>query len=550
MSIPRSNESVIIRMHRPGLLLPLGSKEMVTLEDALTMHLCKRCGWPTATPAKGGICHQCKSEEKSYLQIYNKEWRKRALKLMALHAYQRTDSAVHLFTRHWLSGIEGIQRDSYDNWWVEIGSGSATVFTCHTDTVGSDGFRSILAIDEKTTDLSADGILGSDDSAGVYIMLRMIERGVPGLYVFHSEEESGCRGSSAFVAERSSLLSERKRCVSFDRRGQTSVITHMGSIRTASDAFASALANEINIGTGFKFKPDSTGSLTDAKMYRRVVPECTNISVGYESAHTNKEFVDTAFILQLAERLCDVKWEELPTERDPKEVDHTTTYFQSRSSYRLNDRGYYDWEEEFFGGSTRRTYRRKQQFTPLKVTDFDDQFIYEHGDLLFALGDAHNKGELEAIVAMEVAEVAYLLNDLLGLELYDEPEQKTFLEPSRAEVEKAIEADQDGDFKTGDYVVTWRELVPARALPSFTAVSCGAVKSGEVYTVDDVDGNGFCLLKRTSDDAWVGWVAYEWLDVVASIDEWPPLTQEQYLPKATLEKLEGDDDDVVVPYVG
>ena len=67
-----------------------------------------------------------------------------------------------------------------------------------------------------------------------------------------------------------------------------------------------------------------------------MIPECTNLSVGYWSQHTIKETQDVGFAEKLLARLLQIDWEALPTSRDVTDNDY------SFDDYNYYDRGAYD----------------------------------------------------------------------------------------------------------------------------------------------------------------------------------------------------------------
>jgi hypothetical protein len=174
--------------------------------------------------------------------------------------------------------------------------------------------------------------LGADDKAGTAIMLNMISENVPGLYYFFMGEESGCVGSTNLSREYDNLVTEGilprvTKCISFDRRGYDSVITHQSSGRCASEEFATELSNRLN-EYGFWFKNDSGGVYTDSAEFTDIIPECTNISVGYFSEHTLTEKQDLDFLELLAIVMTKIEWETLPIERD-----NTEHSYSGKASY-------------------------------------------------------------------------------------------------------------------------------------------------------------------------------------------------------------------------
>lgn len=209
----------------------------------------------------------------------------------------------------------GIQKDEWGNYFIKIGE-SRTMFTCHLDTVCSTSERVNHVIGSTIIRTDGTTILGADDKAGMTILLYMIEKNVPGLYYFFIGEEVGGIGSGD--ASMKGNWKEYDRCVSFDRKGYTSVITEQFYGECCSIEFAKELSKALNrTNTLFKFEPDDTGSFTDSASFMDYIPECTNISVGYFKQHTKEEYQDIRFLNVLAEAVVKVDWESLPTVRDP-----------------------------------------------------------------------------------------------------------------------------------------------------------------------------------------------------------------------------------------
>jgi hypothetical protein len=228
--------------------------------------------------------------------------------------------------------------DKFNNVHVMVGS-STTMFCSHLDTACSTSERVWFKFDGDIVGTDGRTVLGADDKAGATIMCYMIEQRVPGWYVFFSGEERGCIGSSALAAALAKNapigvdipdISTIKRCISFDRRGYDSVVTHQMGSRCCSDAFAQELADSIGLG----MEPDPSGVYTDSAQFTDLIPECTNISVGYFDQHTTKETQDLHFLKVLAKRCVNVDWDDLTTERDPHEIDPDDYgYFRYSSIY-------------------------------------------------------------------------------------------------------------------------------------------------------------------------------------------------------------------------
>lgn len=177
---------------------------------------------------------------------------------------------------------------------------------------------------------SIGGSLGADDGAGVWLMLNMIERKVPGTYIFHRSEEVGGVGSRAMADKHAKFLEQFECAVAFDRHDTYEVIYMQGGMKCASMKFTDALCARLN-SKGMKYEPSSRGVFTDTKNYRKIIPECVNIAVGYQGQHGRGETLDYAHLSALLEALCAIDWDSLPIDRDPKEFDSYGGY--SGASY-------------------------------------------------------------------------------------------------------------------------------------------------------------------------------------------------------------------------
>lgn len=66
-----------------------------------------------------------------------------------------------------------------------------------------------------------------------------------------------------------------------------------------------------------RMEPSDGGVFTDTANYISIIPECTNISVGYDRQHGPHETLDVEHLLELRHAVLCLDWETLPTERDP-----------------------------------------------------------------------------------------------------------------------------------------------------------------------------------------------------------------------------------------
>lgn len=197
---------------------------------------------------------------------------------------------------------------------------NSTLFVAHVDTVHRDQGPNKIA--KTPTHWHADGApLGADDGAGCAMLMHLLHAGVPAYYVFTQGEECGGIGAKWLAVNQPELLAEFDRAIAFDRRGIDSVITHQGYGRCCSDAFADALSNDLNADLTLMYLPDNTGVYTDTAEFTDVIPECTNISVGYYSEHSERECLDIIHFQALADRCALIDWDALPTDRDPSVVE-------------------------------------------------------------------------------------------------------------------------------------------------------------------------------------------------------------------------------------
>jgi hypothetical protein len=69
------------------------------------------------------------------------------------------------------------------------------------------------------------------------------------------------------------------------------------------------------------YLPDDSGVYTDTAEFVDIIPECTNISVGYAREHSEHESLDIQHFIALSEAVLNVKWDKLPTSRKAGEVE-------------------------------------------------------------------------------------------------------------------------------------------------------------------------------------------------------------------------------------
>jgi hypothetical protein len=107
-------------------------------------------------------------------------------------------------------------------------------------------------------------------------------------------------------------------------------------------------------------KLDPTGIYTDTAEFFEIVPNCTNISVGYENEHTKKETLNKSYIEALRDSLLAANWGQL--DHTPPIPDPIVT----------DSRGYMD-----FGVPT----RLFEDSEPMDAVDIAD-ILFDHCEVL------------------------------------------------------------------------------------------------------------------------------------------------------------------------
>jgi hypothetical protein len=263
---------------------------------------------------------------------------------------------------------KGYKEDGLGNYYLLIGDKPSTMFACHLDTACKESkdvkhtFVGSYIYTDRTT------ILGADDKAGMVVLLSLIEKNIPGLYYFFIGEEVGCIGSTRLsnLWSKSPFSKHITKVISFDRKGTDSIITDQLFGTCCSNQFANELAKRLNdVEPLFYFKPDPTGVFTDSAKFMDLVPECTNISVGYYDEHTFNERQDIIFLGKLCKAVVKVDWETLPVKRDPDDVEdyfYSERYFQTNTKIIEENK----WSMDYFSfftmnGSSKKMYISTKQ---------------------------------------------------------------------------------------------------------------------------------------------------------------------------------------------
>jgi hypothetical protein len=214
------------------------------------------------------------------------------------------------FIEQWISPL-GVESDGFGNLWKTVGD-SPILWSCHTDTVHNrEGVQYVRFLDGCAF-VNNSNCLGADDTTGAWLMRQMILAQVPGTYVFHRNEEAGGVGSNWVLDNTPERLGGIRFAIAFDRMGYHDVITHQWG-NTASPEFAESLASALYP----LHYCEADGVFTDTAVYADLIPECSNISVGYHRQHTAEEYQDIDYAMMLLDTLIAADFSPLQAVRDP-----------------------------------------------------------------------------------------------------------------------------------------------------------------------------------------------------------------------------------------
>lgn len=170
------------------------------------------------------------------------------------------------------------------------------------------------------------GVIGGDDKCGIYIILRILEKGYDINFSFSVEEETGLHGARKLVAAQKDRLKECLYGITLDRKGNSDIICSYNGYGT--DEFEEALSK---VGEEFEYKP-TPGVLSDADEFNKTM-SCANLSVGYYRAHTKGEFVILRDLIK-AEKYVESILQNITEKFEiPEQAYKYTRYYPGRSAY-------------------------------------------------------------------------------------------------------------------------------------------------------------------------------------------------------------------------
>ena len=295
----------------------------------------------------------------------------RALSTARPHGSKPTAVFTQWLKTHALTHIAAdcISQDAVGNLHIDARKNKThrTLFVAHVDTVHRDAGKNHIR--KTDTHWHAQGAqLGADDGAGCAMLMHLLHSNVPAYYIFTQGEEKGGIGAKYLADHYKGLLGAFDRAIAFDRRGIDSVITHQGWGRCCSDIFGDALADALNLhDTDMMYARDDSGVYTDTAEFTALIPECTNISVGYLHEHTDRESLDILHFQRLASAVLKFNWDALPTDRDPTLPDPDNKW----DSYGT------DWWDKGYGLTKVTGIEHKTDSTWRSYADPDTDLVYE-----------------------------------------------------------------------------------------------------------------------------------------------------------------------------
>ena len=162
------------------------------------------------------------------------------------------------------------------------------MLVAHLDTVHKEIVKTICCFEDSNILMSPEGI-GGDDRAGVYMILRIINKHCCHV-LFCEDEETGGMGADKFIKSR--IKPEVNYIVQLDRRGDNSAVFY-GCDNPEFTKFV----------TSFGFNKD-IGSVSDIST---IAPSlgvaAANISAGFFREHTIDEYVDMNAVKNNIERV-------------------------------------------------------------------------------------------------------------------------------------------------------------------------------------------------------------------------------------------------------
>ena len=174
--------------------------------------------------------------------------------------------------------------------------------------------------------------LGADDKNGIWIILKLLEKGRRFNFVISEGEETGCIGINKLETDKIlDTISAEQFALVLDRKGNTDVLKS-----GAGTTFCSTLAQAISNYT--KYFKVTTGSVSDTKVLCKHC-ESVNMSVAYFEPHTALEYTDWNALQKIMWEVDDLITDFVHYSTPPSVYNSTTTYSNSYYGSRYYNKG-------------------------------------------------------------------------------------------------------------------------------------------------------------------------------------------------------------------
>jgi hypothetical protein len=299
--------------------------------------------------------------------MYDKINNTMLLELFRIPAMSGNEDAVAAFIKKTLTAMEvPFQVDTYGNIY-NVSNKNKPILSSHMDTVQRNDdeklarFINIYELDDGSEILKGLGVIGGDDKCGIYAILEILRKNKDMNFVFSKEEETGCKGITAFAKEINLKDKEILYGIVIDRRFSTDIICTSNTYGTY--AFQDEL---VKVGKDFGYSP-TTGSLSDANTLKEYF-SCANLSSGYYRPHSKQEYVllkDLLKVINYVEMIINTIVVSYPPYVVAATKPYDYTNYKSKASAKARDWRNEDWagEYSFYGKKEEKKKKIKSKTT-------------------------------------------------------------------------------------------------------------------------------------------------------------------------------------------
>ena len=222
---------------------------------------------------------------------------------------------LYYFMKKWLSAYKYKIKEIAEGGFIAMGT-LPIGLVAHLDTVGYAPPTEIYH-DKEQNVMWSPQLLGADDRAGVYAIIRLVKAGFRPTIILTLNEETGCLGAKKMAEMDNPLPPHTRYLIQLDRRG-------------SNDAVFYSCNNKkfIKYITSFGFQ-EAQGTYSDISVLCPSWKICgVNLSVGYYDEHSTNERL---FLTELYTTIDKVK--KMLTQNPPKFKPSFQEYSYKRYSY-------------------------------------------------------------------------------------------------------------------------------------------------------------------------------------------------------------------------